>query len=78
MQHHDLIQSDFIDSYLNLTIKTMVIMDWLSTYCPAAAYAMKIVNIQKHVRVNLVIMLKQPGIPKTNYLTGMLMWNRPA
>ena len=34
LQYHDLIQSDFIDSYNNLTIKTMVIMDWLATRCP--------------------------------------------
>ncbi|CAL8356039.1 unnamed protein product [Boreogadus saida] len=33
LQYHDLIQSDFIDSYNNLTIKTMVIMDWLATRC---------------------------------------------
>lgn len=78
LQHHDLIQSDFTDSYLNLTIKTMVIMDWLSTHCPAAAYAMKIDSDMFLNVDNLVIMLKQPGIPKTNYLTGMLMWNRPV
>uniref|UniRef100_A0AAZ1XW58 Hexosyltransferase n=1 Tax=Oreochromis aureus TaxID=47969 RepID=A0AAZ1XW58_OREAU len=78
LQHHDLIQSDFIDSYLNLTIKTMVIMDWLTTHCPAAAYAMKIDSDMFLNADNLVIMLKQPGIPKTNYLTGMLMWNRPV
>lgn len=78
LQHHDLIQSDFMDTYRNLTIKTMVIMDWLATRCPTTAYAMKIdsdmfLNIE-----NLVIMLKKPGIPKQGYLTGMLMWNRPV
>ena len=40
--YHDLIQSDFIDSYHNLTIKTMVMMEWLDAHCPAASYAMKI------------------------------------
>lgn len=78
LQHFDLIQSDFRDTYLNLTIKTMVIMDWLATRCSIATYAMKVdsdifLNID-----NLVIMLQKPGIPKTNYLTGMLMWNRPV
>lgn len=76
--YHDIIQSNFMDTYLNLTIKTMVIMDWLATHCAKAAYAMKIdadmfLNID-----NLVLMLKKPGIPKVNYLTGMLMWNRPV
>ncbi|KAM8841751.1 beta-1,3-galactosyltransferase 2-like [Synchiropus picturatus] len=76
--HHDLIQSDFVDSYLNLTIKTMVIMEWLATRCPEAEYAMK-VDSDMFININnLVIMLKTPNIPKTNYLTGRLMWNRPV
>ncbi|XP_028271096.1 beta-1,3-galactosyltransferase 2-like [Parambassis ranga] len=77
-QHHDLIQSDFIDTYLNLTIKTMVIMDWLATNCRSAAYAMKVDSDMFLNIDNLVIMLKKPGIPTQNYLTGMLMWNRPV
>ncbi|XP_044043333.1 beta-1,3-galactosyltransferase 2-like [Siniperca chuatsi] len=76
LQHHDLIQSDFMDSYLNLTIKTMVIMDWLATRCNTAAYAMKIDSDMFLNIDNLVIMLQKPDIPKLNYLTGMLMWNR--
>nr|XP_046228518.1 beta-1,3-galactosyltransferase 2-like isoform X2 [Scatophagus argus] len=78
LQHHDLIQSDFMDTYLNLTIKTMVIMEWLATRCSTAAYAMKIDSDMFLNIDNLVIMLKKPGIPKQNYLTGMLMWNRPV
>ncbi|XP_062243384.1 beta-1,3-galactosyltransferase 2-like [Platichthys flesus] len=78
LQHHDLIQSNFIDTYLNLTIKTMVIMDWLATFCPTAAYGMKIDSDMFLNIDNLVIMLSRPGIPTENYLTGMLMWNRPV
>ncbi|XP_018537987.1 beta-1,3-galactosyltransferase 2 isoform X2 [Lates calcarifer] len=78
LEHHDLIQSDFMDTYLNLTIKTMVIMDWLATRCPTAAYAMKIDSDMFLNIDNLVTMLQKPGIPKLNYLTGMLMWNRPV
>ncbi|KAM4749935.1 beta-1,3-galactosyltransferase 5-like [Anableps anableps] len=77
-QHNDLIQSNFMDTYLNLTIKTMVIMDWLATRCPTADYAMKVDSDMFLNIDNLVIMLKKPGIPKLNYLTGMLMWNRPV
>lgn len=77
-RHNDLIQSNFGDSYRNLTIKTMVIMDWLATRCSQAAYAMK-VDSDMFLNVdNLVAMLLAPGIPKENYLTGMLMWNRPV
>ncbi|XP_015821449.1 beta-1,3-galactosyltransferase 1 [Nothobranchius furzeri] len=77
-QHHDLIQSSFMDTYLNLTIKTMVIMDWLATRCPTAAYAMKVDSDMFLNIDNLVMMLQKPGIPKLNYLTGMLMWDRPV
>nr|XP_033955069.1 beta-1,3-galactosyltransferase 2-like [Pseudochaenichthys georgianus] len=76
--HHDLIQSDFLDTYLNLTIKTMVIMDWLATRCPEAAYAMKVDSDMFLNIDNLVMMLQKPDIPKLNYLTGMLMWNSPV
>lgn len=78
LKHGDLIQSNFLDSYLNLTIKTMVIMDWLATRCPAAAYGMKIDSDMFLNIDNLVTMLKRPDIPKENYLTGMLMLDRPV
>uniref|UniRef100_UPI0037E7A5C1 beta-1,3-galactosyltransferase 2-like n=1 Tax=Semicossyphus pulcher TaxID=241346 RepID=UPI0037E7A5C1 len=78
LQHNDLIQSNFMDTYNNLTIKTMVIMDWLATHCKTAAYSMKVDSDMFLNIDNLVIMLKKPDIPKTNYLTGMLMWNRPV
>lgn len=78
LQHHDLIQSNFMDTYLNLTIKTMVIMDWLATHCSTAEYAMKIDSDMFLNIDNLLIMLQKPGIPKVNYLTGYLMKNRPV
>lgn len=78
LQHHDLIQSDFTDSYVNLTIKTMVIMHWLSTRCNTTTFGMKVDSDMFLNIDNLVNMLKNPQIPRTNYLTGMLMWNRPV
>ncbi|KAK0130926.1 Beta-1,3-galactosyltransferase 2 [Merluccius polli] len=64
LQYHDLIQSDFVDSYINLTIKTMVIMDWLATRCPNVSYTMKIDSDMFPNVENLVTMLKTPGFPK--------------
>uniref|UniRef100_A0A8C6T985 Hexosyltransferase n=1 Tax=Neogobius melanostomus TaxID=47308 RepID=A0A8C6T985_9GOBI len=78
LQHHDLIQSDFTDSYQNLTIKTMVIMHWLAMRCDNATFAMKIDSDMFLNIGNLVDMLKKPQIPRANYLTGMIMWNRPV
>ncbi|XP_027024402.2 beta-1,3-galactosyltransferase 2-like isoform X2 [Tachysurus fulvidraco] len=77
-QYHDLIQSDFLDTYSNLTIKTMVILDWLSTRCPQATYAMKIDSDMFLNLENLMSLLLAPDTPKINYITGMVMWNRPV
>ncbi|XP_026871212.2 beta-1,3-galactosyltransferase 1 [Electrophorus electricus] len=77
-QHHDLIQSNFMDTYNNLTIKTMVIMDWLATHCPQATFAMKVDSDMFLNLDNLMSMLLAPDIPRENYMTGMVMWNRPV
>ncbi|CAL8363837.1 unnamed protein product [Lota lota] len=71
--YHDMIQSDFIDSYQNLTIKTMVIMDWLAARCPKVPYAMKVDSYMFLNVENLVSMLKTPGTPTMKYATGRLM-----
>uniref|UniRef100_A0A8C1TZ71 Hexosyltransferase n=1 Tax=Cyprinus carpio TaxID=7962 RepID=A0A8C1TZ71_CYPCA len=74
-QHRDLLQSNFVDSYFNLTIKTMVIMDWLATRCRQAAYAMK-VDSDMYINVeNLMSLLLSPNTPRQNYITGHLMRN---
>ncbi|TKS70329.1 Beta-1,3-galactosyltransferase 2 [Collichthys lucidus] len=69
-EHRDLIQSDFLDCYKNLTIKTMVMMEWLDKYCSQAAYAMKIDSDMFLNLPNLISMLS--NTPKTNYLTGLV------
>uniref|UniRef100_A0A8C1H2S3 Hexosyltransferase n=1 Tax=Cyprinus carpio carpio TaxID=630221 RepID=A0A8C1H2S3_CYPCA len=77
-QHRDLVQSNFVDSYFNLSIKTMVIMDWLATRCPQASYAMKI-DSDMYLNVeNLMSLLLAPNTPRQNYITGNLMWDRPV
>ncbi|XP_008280493.1 beta-1,3-galactosyltransferase 2-like [Stegastes partitus] len=75
-RHRDILQSDFLDSYNNLTIKTMVMFEWLSTHCPNTSYAMKVdsdvfLNVQ-----NLVDMLLKAR--KHLYLTGMTVWGAPV
>ncbi|XP_067091230.1 beta-1,3-galactosyltransferase 5-like [Osmerus mordax] len=75
LEHHDLLQSDFLDSYFNLTIKTMVMLEWLSSRCPNASYAMK-VDSDMFVNVhNLVSMLAAPDTPTRNYITGIVRLN---
>eukprot|EP00058_Branchiostoma_floridae_P022135 XP_002607625.1 hypothetical protein BRAFLDRAFT_123959 [Branchiostoma floridae] len=37
----DIIQEDFVDSYRNLTLKTIMCLKWASEFCPKARFVMK-------------------------------------
>ncbi|XP_069023404.1 beta-1,3-galactosyltransferase 5-like [Embiotoca jacksoni] len=77
-QHHDLIQSNFQDSYHNLTIKTMVMLEWLAEHCVKASFVMKIdSDVLLHVQ-NLVKLLVDPSTAKQNYMTGLVWWHSPV
>lgn len=69
--HHDILQSDFLDSYNNLTIKTMVMFEWLSTHCPYTSYAMKVDSDMFLNVPNLVDMLLKA--PQHLYMTGLVV-----
>ncbi|XP_058615362.1 beta-1,3-galactosyltransferase 2-like isoform X2 [Onychostoma macrolepis] len=75
-QHRDLLQSNFVDSYFNLTIKTMVIMDWLATRCSQATFSMKVDSDMYINLENLMSVLLSPNTPRQNYITGYLMWDQ--
>ncbi|XP_063797591.1 beta-1,3-galactosyltransferase 2-like [Pseudophryne corroboree] len=75
-EYHDIIQQDFLDTYLNLTIKVMMGFIWVATYCPQATYVMKTDSdmiINTEYLVNKLLKPNQP--PRTNYFTGCLMEN---
>ncbi|CAL1532753.1 unnamed protein product [Lymnaea stagnalis] len=37
----DIVQEDFVDSYRNLTLKTISVLKWVSTFCTRTAYVIK-------------------------------------
>jgi hypothetical protein len=39
--YNDFIIADFEDTYRNLTLKTLHMLDWVSTYCSSATYFVK-------------------------------------
>ncbi|XP_062900960.1 UDP-GalNAc:beta-1,3-N-acetylgalactosaminyltransferase 1-like [Mobula hypostoma] len=41
-QYGDIISQNFIESYNNLTLKTIMAFQWISEFCPNAEYVMKI------------------------------------
>jgi len=40
-RHGDIVQADFIDSYVNLTVKTVMALRWALRACPQVQYMMK-------------------------------------
>ncbi|KAM3843753.1 beta-1,3-galactosyltransferase 4-like [Vipera latastei] len=40
-EHRDLLQGRFIDTYTNLTLKTLALMDWAAAHCPTARFLLK-------------------------------------
>ena len=73
--YRDLLQGDFQDSYYNLTIKTIMIQEWMATRCPGAPYGMKIDSDMFLNVHNLILMLQGFPKPRHNYITGMLTQN---
>ncbi|XP_064594997.1 beta-1,3-galactosyltransferase 5-like [Liolophura sinensis] len=54
--HHDIIQSDFMDSYRNLSLKTTAMLKWVKKFCPGVQYVLKtdddtLTNLEKLVAV---------------------------
>lgn len=69
--HADIVQMDFQDNYQNLTIKTMMMMNWLAVYCPNASYAMK---VDADIFVNVFLLLKRlRGSPRHGFITGSVI-----
>ncbi|XP_075040176.1 beta-1,3-galactosyltransferase 2-like [Mixophyes fleayi] len=73
-QYHDIIQQDFMDTYSNLTLKTLMGLDWVATYCPQVSYVMK-TDSDMFVNTEYLItnLLKPDQPPRTKYFTGYLM-----
>ncbi|XP_030258641.1 beta-1,3-galactosyltransferase 2-like [Sparus aurata] len=70
-RYHDIIQQDFMDSYKNLTIKTLMGMNWVAIHCPQASYVMKTDSDMFVNTEYLIYKLLRPEIkPKKNYFTG--------
>ncbi|XP_075688603.1 beta-1,3-galactosyltransferase 2-like [Rhinoderma darwinii] len=75
-EFHDIIQQDYLDTYTNLTIKVLMGLNWITTYCPQALYVMK-TDSDMFVNTEYLVnkLLKPDQLPKTNYFTGYLMLN---
>ncbi|KAM8987262.1 beta-1,3-galactosyltransferase 1-like isoform 2-T2 [Ara ararauna] len=69
-EHGDLLQQDFLDTYNNLTLKTLMGMEWVSKHCPNATYVMK---ADRDVFLNLDYLIRRLLMPpKTAFVTGYI------
>uniref|UniRef100_A0A4W4GQ14 Hexosyltransferase n=1 Tax=Electrophorus electricus TaxID=8005 RepID=A0A4W4GQ14_ELEEL len=71
-EYGDIIQMDFLDTYHNLTIKTMMMMNWLATYCTSARYAMKI-DADIFLNVPYLVEYLHSQAEKQDYITGSVI-----
>uniref|UniRef100_A0A8U8C4P8 Hexosyltransferase n=1 Tax=Geospiza parvula TaxID=87175 RepID=A0A8U8C4P8_GEOPR len=73
--HGDLLQQDFLDTYNNLTLKTLMGLEWVSRFCPNATYVMK---ADHDVFLNLEYLAGLLRPPRTDFLTGYVYrWTGP-
>ncbi|XP_069738503.1 beta-1,3-galactosyltransferase 2-like [Phaenicophaeus curvirostris] len=69
-RHGDLLQQDFVDTYNNLTLKTLMGFEWVAKYCPGAAY---VVKADQDVFLNLDFLAERFLLPpKKNFMTGFI------
>lgn len=70
-RYHDIIQQDFLDSYKNLTMKTLMGINWVAMHCPQTSYVMKTDSDMFVNTEYLIYKLLRPEMkPKKNYFTG--------
>ncbi len=73
----DIVQIDFVDSYQNLTLKTMIAMKWAATYCSNAKFVLKIDDDFVTNMPKLLSYLDRQNLNLKNTLFGYTLFNYP-
>ncbi|XP_058379107.1 beta-1,3-galactosyltransferase 5 [Diceros bicornis minor] len=73
-QHRDIIQKDFLDVYFNLTLKTLMGLEWVYHFCPQAAFVMK-TDSDMFVNVYYLTELLLKKNKTSRFFTGFLKRN---
>ncbi|KAE8621411.1 hypothetical protein XENTR_v10004824 [Xenopus tropicalis] len=69
--YNDIIQRDFIDTYYNLTLKTIMGVEWICTYCPQTTFVMK-TDTDMFVNTLYLVELLIKKNQTTDFFTGSL------
>ncbi|XP_041454184.1 uncharacterized protein LOC121407270 [Lytechinus variegatus] len=73
VNYGDIVQEDFVDSYLNLTIKTVMGLKWASRYCQNAKFVMKTDDDMAVNTIKMLIYLRTA--PSRNFVAGKAAFN---
>ncbi|XP_041069310.1 beta-1,3-galactosyltransferase 9 [Carcharodon carcharias] len=73
--YQDVVQGRFVDTYLNLTFKTIMVMRWFTTYCHTARYLLKVDDDVFLNHDNLVELLLGLGDGLTDLYLGRVHRN---
>ncbi|XP_006818783.1 beta-1,3-galactosyltransferase 1-like [Saccoglossus kowalevskii] len=66
--HRDIILIDVVDSYKNLTLKSIMILRWITDYCSNTKYLLK---VDSDILVNLNNLISfLESAPRSSYVTG--------
>lgn len=74
-KYHDIIMEDFVYTYKNLALKTIMGMKWMATFCPHAKYMVKTDDDMYVSYKNIVNYLISS--PDTRFVTGMVIKGAP-
>ncbi|XP_018408198.1 PREDICTED: beta-1,3-galactosyltransferase 5-like [Nanorana parkeri] len=72
--YKDFIQKDFRDTYYNLTLKTLMGLEWVTQYCPQTHYIMK-TDTDMFVNTFYLVELLMRKNQTSNLFTGFLKLN---
>ena len=72
-QYGDIIQESFIDTYANLTVKSLMLLKWFTKSCDTTQFVMK-TDDDMYINLNKLYDLVQAN-KKPNLLTGSLICN---
>ncbi|XP_060567639.1 beta-1,3-galactosyltransferase 1-like [Ruditapes philippinarum] len=69
--YHDIIKEDFVDTYMNLTYKTIMGFKWVVTFCSSAKYVLK-TDDDMYINVpNFVHYINTSGAELENHVVGL-------
>ncbi|XP_048350475.1 beta-1,3-galactosyltransferase 5-like isoform X2 [Sphaerodactylus townsendi] len=69
--YRDIIQKDFLDTYYNLTLKTLMGFEWIHKFCPQSSFVMK-TDCDMFVNTYYLVELLSKRSQTTRFFTGIL------